>query len=105
MRGIMTVQELPVGKIVVDIHGMQSEIDQLEKQMQGLEPGSPEYEYDQLQLKREQLELQVREENPDIDPLSLEGSDKLDEILKNDPRYQSIVDTLETMRENGEISA
>lgn len=71
--------------------GLVSEMQQLTQQMQGLQPGSPEYEYDQLALQREQLELKIREQNPNLDPMTLSGERALQKIMATDAEYQGII--------------
>jgi hypothetical protein len=91
----MSVQPLSMCAILVSNQGMQEEINELKSQMQGLQPGSPEYEYDQLQLQREQIDLQIRQENPDLDPQTLAGSEALEQLMAQDPRYQAIQEDIE----------
>lgn len=69
---------------------LQTQIGQLYYQMQGLPTGSPEYEYDKLQLKREERELEIREENPNLDPTTQDGEKALAQIMANDPILQKM---------------
>ena len=75
---------------IVSDQGLEKEIDQLESQMKGLEPGSPEYQYDQLMLASEKRELEIREENPNLDPLTQEGEAALGQIIGKDPQSQAL---------------
>lgn len=86
----MSVQPLTMYTILTSNQGIQEEEEKLEKQMQGLNPESAEYEYDQLQLQREQLEMKIREENPNLDPQTLAGSKALAKLIEQDPDYQAI---------------
>jgi hypothetical protein len=75
---------------LVSNHGLREEIDQLEAQMGTLQPGSPEYEFDRLQLAREELELKIREENPNLNPLTQNGAKALYQLMCQDPRFEEI---------------
>lgn len=77
---------------------IQSEINRLESQMEGLQPGSPEEQYDELMLKSEQMELENRENNPNLDPQTLAGSQALAQILAENPAYQAIAQQLEALK-------
>jgi DNA repair exonuclease SbcCD ATPase subunit len=93
----MSVQPLSMCAILVSNQGMQEEINKLKSQMQGLQPGSPEYEFDQLQLQREQLEQQIRQENPSLDPQTLAGNEALEQLIAQDPHYQAIQGEIEAL--------
>ncbi len=80
----------PLQYRLVSNQGLQTEINALESQMKALQPGSPEYEYDQLQLKREQRELEIRQENPKLNPMTQSGEHALAQIMSQDPTLQAI---------------
>lgn len=92
----------PIGPLMARLasdQDLQNEIDDLEAQMKGLQPGSPEYVYDQLNLEREQEELRIREANPNLDPLNFADAKKLEELLAQDPVYQNLTHQIEEMIE------
>jgi hypothetical protein len=78
---------------------LQKEITALEEQMEGLNPGSPQYIYDQLHLELEKEEQKIRDENPNLNPLNLADSKKLDELLSQDPIAQGINQQLKEISE------
>ncbi|MBX7066855.1 MAG: hypothetical protein K1X28_06470 [Parachlamydiales bacterium] len=84
------VETLKLYGILVSNQGLEDEISKLKTQMQTLQPGSTEYEYDQLQLAREEEELAIREQNPNLDPMTEDGSQALDRIADRDPKLQLI---------------
>ncbi len=84
------VQELQLTYRLVSDQDLQTGISQLENQMGALQPGTPEYEYDQLHLAYEERELEIREKNPDIDPTTQKGAQELAEIISRDPALQAI---------------
>ncbi len=69
---------------------LQTQIGQLYSQMQGLPIGSPESEFDQLQLAREERELEIRKENPNLDPTTQDGEKALAQIMSQDPELQAL---------------
>jgi hypothetical protein len=69
---------------IVSNEGLDKEISELESQMKGLKPGSPEYEYDQLVLKSEKREREIREENPTLDPTTRQGAEELYKLTSKD---------------------
>lgn len=81
----------------VSNQGLQNEISQLESQMQGLQPGSPEYEYDQLNLAYEKRELEIRQQNPNLDPTTQDGAQALGQIMNQDPILQAIHSALTSL--------
>ena len=84
------IPHLSLSYRTVSNQGLQTEISALEAQLQTLQPGSAEYEYDQLQLAREQRELEIRQENPKLDPTTQAGAQALAQIMSQDPTIQAI---------------
>ncbi len=82
---------------LVTNQGLQDEVNKLEAQIKALQPGSPEYEYDQLQLDREERELDIRKENPSLDPMTLDGEEALQQIMAQDPILQAIKNQTTTL--------
>lgn len=80
----------PLSYKIVSNQGLENEISQLESQIQGEQPGSPEYKYDQLQLAAEKRELEIRQENPNLDPMTQDGEQALAQIMGQDPTLQAI---------------
>ena len=68
--------------------GLEEQIEDIETLMQGLSPGTPEYQFYELELQKYKIEQQVREENPDIDPTTHSGYKALQQII--DPLWQPI---------------
>lgn len=93
----MHAEPLRMYAILISNAGIRQEEKELEEQMQGLQPGSDEYTYDQLQLEREQRELQIRQEHPDLDPQTLSGNSALEQLLNQDPTYQAILQQIESL--------
>lgn len=87
---MMKVETAQLTAILLPTQALQGEIKDLETQMQGLDPGSPEYQYDQLVLEKEQMTLRIREEHPELDPLTLAGDRALGQLLGQDPQYRAI---------------
>jgi len=84
---------IPIGPLMAILSSnqdLQKEINALEAQMSGLDPRSPEYLYDQLNLEREKEMQRIREENPNLDPLNSADAKKLEELLAQDPEYQKL---------------
>jgi hypothetical protein len=69
---------------------LQKEITDLETQMKGLDPDSPEYTYDELNLELEKEKQKIREEHPELNPLNPADAKKLDELLAQDPVAQNL---------------
>lgn len=92
-------ESLHLYAILTSNTSLQDEIDKLENQMGGLQPGTPEYEYDQLVLEKEQMELKVREENPNLNPQTLAGSEALNELLEQNPDYQMVTQKIKDLSE------
>jgi hypothetical protein len=69
---------------LVSNQGLEEEIIKLEEKMHLLRQGGAEYTYDALQLQREMLELQVRKQHPDLNPMTLQGHQALDQIVSHE---------------------
>ncbi len=83
----------PIGPLLTALtsnQDLQKEIDALQVQMQSLQPGSPEYRYDQLHLEMEEEAQKIRNENPNLNPLNPDDNATLNEIIAKDPVYQRI---------------
>ncbi len=83
----------PIGPMLTMLtsnQDLQKEITSLEAQMKGLNPGGPEYSYDQLHLELEKETQKIRDENPNLDPLNPADAKQLDELLAQDPAAQGI---------------
>jgi len=87
----------PLSYRIVSNQGLEHEIDELKSQMQNLQPGSPEYQYDALRLAAEKRELEIREVNPDLDPTTQEGERALAQIMNQDPALQTINSKIEAL--------
>jgi predicted nucleic acid-binding Zn-ribbon protein len=88
----------PLMQMLVSNQDLQKDINSLESQMQGLDPNSPEYLYDQLNLELEQEQQRVRAENPNLDPLNPADAKKLDALMEQDPVAQGIRQELAEVR-------
>jgi hypothetical protein len=93
----METQTLKFYAILVSNQGLEEDIQAVQEQMKTMKEGSPEYEYDQLQVEREQRELQIREANPNLDPQTRAGNQALAQLLAKDPLYQSIVNYMQEL--------
>jgi hypothetical protein len=90
-KGNLMAEPLHMYAILTGNNGIQDEINKLNSQIQTLQPGTPEYEYDQLVLQREQIELKTRSENPNLASQTLAGNEALNQLLLQNPAYQSVL--------------
>jgi hypothetical protein len=89
---IVEKTELHVYSIAITTQDMEQEINQLEMHMSGLSPTSPEFEYDAIHLSIEEIELETRKENPNLDPLSFDGNNTLEALEKSNPVLKHLRD-------------
>ena len=89
---IVEKTELHVCSIAITTQDMEQEINQLEMHMSGLSPTSPEFEYDAIHLSIEEIELETRKENPNLDPLSFDGNNALEALEKSNPVLKHLND-------------
>jgi len=66
------------------------DIDALKNQMQNLDPSSPEYQFDQLNLQLELETQKIREERPDLNPLNLRDAQILELLVSQDATCQRL---------------
>lgn len=86
----MGAQPLQLYARLTSTQGLETEAKALQAQMKNLNPNSPEYIYDELQLQREEMVLQLQKEHPDLNPQTLAGDQALGRLLAQNPAYQSI---------------
>lgn len=78
-------------------HGLSVEMNELQAQMAGLVPGSPEYLYDQLNLALEKQQQAIREAHPNLNPLNVADAKKLDDLLGADPVARDIIENIKLL--------
>lgn len=88
----MIIEKIHMYSVALTTADTEQSIHELETHMNGLSPTSHEFEYDQVNLEREQIELQTRKENPNLDPLSFDGNNTLEALEKSNPLYQHLND-------------
>lgn len=83
-------EALHIYAILTGNNDIQDQINKLKSQQQSLQADNPEYQYDQFVIERDQIALQIRMENPNLDPQTLAGNAALNELMAEDPAYQAI---------------
>ena len=83
-------QHLTLQYVTISDQGLQNIIGELKSQEHDLPTNSPEYEYDKLFLASYKQERDIREENPNLDPMTQEGAAAIYQLMDQDPKVLEI---------------